>query len=128
MDDRPNSSRGTLIFDGDCGFCSTSIDLLKRYFPAVPSIIPYQWATLDSYGLTVSDTAERVWLVTPTHQYGGHRAVAVMLQHQPIAWMRALGWLSIVPPFSWAAAAAYALVARYRYRLPGGTPACRRQG
>jgi hypothetical protein len=28
------------------------------------------------------------------------------------------------PPFSIAAAIGYRLVARYRYLLPGGTPAC----
>jgi len=37
---------------------------------------------------------------------------------------RFLGHLLVTPPFSWVAAVGYALVARYRHLLPGGTPAC----
>jgi predicted DCC family thiol-disulfide oxidoreductase YuxK len=36
-----------------------------------------------------------------------------------------LGWLLLVPPVSWLAIPVYALVARYRYRMPGSTDACR---
>jgi predicted DCC family thiol-disulfide oxidoreductase YuxK len=124
MSSAGENQRGVLIFDGDCGFCTTSVDWLTRMLPAPPTSIPFQWADLARYGLTESDTAERVWLVTPSHQYGGHLAVAAMLRHQPAAGLRLLGWLGSIPPFSWAAAVGYALVARYRHRLPGGTPAC----
>jgi predicted DCC family thiol-disulfide oxidoreductase YuxK len=36
-----------------------------------------------------------------------------------------LGRVMLIPPFSWLAAGVYRLVARYRYRLPGATDACR---
>jgi hypothetical protein len=35
-----------------------------------------------------------------------------------------LGWLLLTPPFSWAGAAGYPIVARYRHKLPGATAAC----
>lgn len=113
-----------LIYDGDCGFCTSAARWITRIVPAAPDAQPYQFLDLDQYGLTEDDCAERVWLVTPTTQYGGHLAVAALLRHQPTSPWRTLGWLATVPPWSWTAAAAYALVARYRYLLPGGTPAC----
>jgi predicted DCC family thiol-disulfide oxidoreductase YuxK len=113
-----------LVFDGDCGFCTTAVHWLERNLPVMPPSTPYQWADLDSLGLSTAEAAERVWLVTSGHQYGGHLAVSALLRHQPsVAW-RFVGWLLVSPPFSPLAAVGYSLVARYRHRLPGGTPAC----
>jgi predicted DCC family thiol-disulfide oxidoreductase YuxK len=125
MDATPEHARGVMIFDGDCGFCTTAIDWFTRVLPAPPATVPYQWADLAEYGLTESDTRERVWLVTAARQYGGHVAFAAVLRHQPTAGFRLLGALADIPPVSMIARVAYALVARYRHRLPGGTPACR---
>lgn len=122
--------RAVLVFDGDCGFCTTAVNWLTRALPAMPAATPYQWAQLDELGLSVDEAAERVWLVATDargglHQYGGHLAVSVLLRHQPRRAWRFLGVLLDTPPFSVLAAAGYGLVARYRYLLPGGTPACR---
>jgi predicted DCC family thiol-disulfide oxidoreductase YuxK len=119
-----------LVFDGDCAFCTSAVDWLKRILPAMPATTPYQWAELDDLGLAPEEAAERVWLVATDargdlHQYGGHLAVSVLLRHQPALGWRFLGILLDTPPFSLAAGAGYWLVARYRYLLPGGTPACR---
>jgi predicted DCC family thiol-disulfide oxidoreductase YuxK len=115
----------TLVFDGDCGFCTTSVNWLERNLPAFPSAVPFQWADLESLGVTEDEARERVWLITEGKRFGGHLAVSVLLRHQPTASWRFLGWLIAAPGFSLIAAAGYALVARYRYRLPGGTPACK---
>jgi predicted DCC family thiol-disulfide oxidoreductase YuxK len=122
--------RVALIFDGDCGFCTSAVNWLKAALPLVPDCIPFQWAELDALGLTEKEAADRVWLVEldrrgEGRQYGGHLAVSVLLRRQPSAPWRFLGFLLDTPPFSLLAAAGYALVARYRYLLPGGTPACR---
>lgn len=117
--------RGVLVFDGDCAFCSSTLRVLQSVLPAMPESVPFQWADLADLGLTRQEASERVWLVTDRHQYGGHLALAWMLRHQPVAWQRFLGWLALVPPWSWAASFGYDLVARNRHRLPGGTPACR---
>jgi len=119
--DRP----ATLIFDGDCGFCTTAVRWLERTMPRVPTTAPFQWTDLAAFGLTEEEARSRVWFVTGGRRYGGAGAVAALLRGQPIPALRVLGWLATVPPWSWAAAAGYRLVARYRYRLPGGTPACR---
>ncbi|MBN9606416.1 MAG: DUF393 domain-containing protein [Actinomycetales bacterium] len=113
-----------LIFDGDCGFCTTTVDKLREALPRFPEAQPWQWTDLDAYGLTRDDASHYVWLVTPTHQYAGHLAVAALLRGQPGLGWRFLGVLGTVPPYSWAAAIGYKLVSRYRHLLPGGTPAC----
>ena len=59
-------------------------------------------------------------------RFRGHRAIAKSLVAGR-GWTRLAGIAVSVPPFSWAAAAAYPVVSRYRHRLPGGTPACRRR-
>lgn len=118
-------SGALLVFDGDCGFCTTAVNWLGRTLPAPPATIPFQWADLADQGLTEAQARARVWLVQGGRRFGGAAAVAAVLRRQPVAALRLLGWLGSVPPWSWAAEAAYRLVARYRYRLPGGTPACR---
>ncbi len=118
------SNAPLLIFDGDCGFCTTSVRWLERVLPAMPAFSPYQWTDLDAYGLTTADGQAMVWLVLEGRQYGGASAITALLRHQPTPALRMLGWLGTVPPWSWVAAGAYGLVAKYRYRLPGGTPAC----
>jgi hypothetical protein len=40
---------------------------------------------------------------------------------------RFLGWFCLAPPTTWLAAGLYRLAVRWRYRLPGGTPACKIQ-
>ena len=122
---RPDPVGAVLIFDGDCGFCTTAVEWMKRSLPVMPTAVPFQWADLESYGLSLSDAQSRVWLVTDRRQYSGAGAVAAILRQQPMGALRFLGWLGIAPGWAMLADAAYALVARYRYRLPGGTPACR---
>lgn len=120
------SSEARLIFDGDCGFCTSAVNVLRRVLPSFPESRPYQHTELADYALTTEDAEHYVWLVTPRRQYAGHLAVSALLRGQPgFAW-RFAGRLIAVPPWSWLAAAAYALVARYRHALPGGTPACAR--
>jgi predicted DCC family thiol-disulfide oxidoreductase YuxK len=118
------SSETVLLFDGDCGFCTTSVEWLRQHLPVMPMATPYQWADLELLQVDVADARRRVWLVTPTHHYGGHAAVSALLRHQPDPRWRFAGWLLVSPPFSPLAAAGYALIARFRHRLPGGTPAC----
>lgn len=43
--------RPTLVFDGDCGFCTSSARLLERIGPDA-EIVPWQRADLDRLGIT----------------------------------------------------------------------------
>jgi predicted DCC family thiol-disulfide oxidoreductase YuxK len=118
------SRNGLLVFDGDCAFCSTWVERLRAVLPRYPETIPYQWADLDSLGLSLDDVKHYAWYLTPTHQYAGHLAFSALLRSQPRLSLRFAGHLIATPPFSWAAALGYRFISRYRHLLPGGTPAC----
>lgn len=114
----------TLIFDGDCGFCTTSANFIVKESKPKVTAIPYQWADLEKFGLSPEQTAKKVYLHLEGANFAGHRAVAKLLRLQPNPALKVLGSISLVPPFSWGAAIVYWLTARYRHKLPGGTPAC----
>ncbi|WP_232466133.1 MULTISPECIES: DCC1-like thiol-disulfide oxidoreductase family protein [unclassified Diaminobutyricimonas] len=113
-----------LVFDGDCAFCTTWVNRLADWLPAFPESVPWQWADLDALGLSHDEVTRYVWFVTDHRQFAGHLAVSALLRAQPRLGLRLLGWLLATPPYSWAAAVGYHYVAKYRHRLPGGTPAC----
>ncbi len=115
-----------LIFDGDCSFCSSCVDWLEANLPSMPQAVPFQWADLEGYGLSLEEAQSKVWLITPERHYGGGAAVSAILRHQPEPAYRFLGWIFQAPPLSWLAEGAYWVVSRLRHVLPGGTPTCRR--
>ncbi|GHF18137.1 hypothetical protein GCM10011600_18840 [Pseudolysinimonas yzui] len=92
--------------------------------PVFPESQPWQWVDYESLGLTRHDVTHYVWLLVDGRRDSGHAAVAALFRAQRTVGWRFLGHLLVTPPFSWAAAMAYALIARFRHRLPGGTPAC----
>ncbi|HEY5880844.1 MAG TPA: DCC1-like thiol-disulfide oxidoreductase family protein, partial [Nakamurella sp.] len=111
-----------LIYDGDCAFCQRSVDLAQRVLPVPVRAEPYQLIEIGPLGLTVDQARRAAWWVgADGSRRRGHRAVAAVLRAQPRRWWRGAGWLIDHPPLGWLAAAAYALVARFRHRLPGGT-------
>lgn len=115
-----------LIFDGDCGFCTTAANFAVRRSSTPISAVPWQRANLESFGLTADEASKRVYFVVADGKpQGGHRAFAGLLRAQRSVALKALGSLMLVPPVSWLAAAVYILVAKYRHKLPGGTPACK---
>lgn len=113
-----------LVFDGDCAFCTTWVRRLERALPVFPESRPWQWVDYAALGLTRHDVTRYVWLLADDRRFRGHAAVAALFRTQRGVRWRFLGHLLITPPFSWAASIAYAVIARFRHRLPGGTPAC----
>jgi predicted DCC family thiol-disulfide oxidoreductase YuxK len=114
----------TLVFDGDCGFCTRSVDLMPKSIRRRTTVVPYQRADLAALGLTAEQCAEAVqWVSDDGSHASGHAAAARALQQGSLLW-RILGTVLLIPPLSWLAAGIYRLVANNRMRLPGGTPAC----
>lgn len=118
---------GTLIFDGDCGFCTSSARAIARVLPRATRIIPWQRIVgeLASHGLTPAEANESVWWIADDGSTShGSRAIAEALETSsaPLRLAgRAMGSRAIQP----VAEGVYRIVARNRHRLPGGTPACR---
>ena len=114
----------TLVFDGDCGFCTRCVAWMRRWLSARPRILAWQETDLAALGVTQAQAEKAVqWIEADGRVETGARAIARVLQASGGLWPL-LGTLLLVPPVSWLAAVAYDLIANNRSRLPGGTPAC----
>ncbi len=114
----------TLVFDGDCGFCTRCVALVPKSARRTTEVVPYQRADLAALGLTAAQCAEAVqWVSDDGSRARGHAAIGRVLQEGSAIW-RIMGTLLLLPPLSWLAAGVYRMVAANRMRLPGGTPAC----
>lgn len=119
-----------LIFDGDCGFCTTSARFLARRVVqgGAISVMPWQRLELPELGLTPEQCqAEVQWVGGDGRRASGHAAIAAALREGRKVW-RPVGALLVAPGFSWIAQRGYSWIAAHRYALPGGTPACRNDG
>ncbi len=117
--------RPVLLYDGDCGFCTSCVHVLERIRPDA-EIVPWQFADLAELGLTEEQAADAVqWVQIDGTIRSGHEAIAAVLNTAGWIW-KISGRVVLLPGISWIAAKAYRLVADNRYRLPGSTPACAR--
>ena len=116
-------TKPVLVYDGDCGFCTTCVHLLERIGPDA-EIVAWQLTDLAELGITERQAADAVQLVQIDGAVRtGHEAVAAVLSTAGRIWKIA-GRALLLPGISSIAARAYGLIADNRYRLPGGTPAC----
>ena len=125
-----SQTQPVLIFDGDCGFCTTSARFLHRWVVRRGStrVAPWQRLDLDELGVTADQCRAAVqWIGQDAQVASGHAAIAATLRAGYPIW-RPIGALLVAPGFSWLAERAYSWVAAHRYALPGGTPACRMDG
>lgn len=113
-----------LVFDGDCGFCTSSARFLERRVPVRAAVVAWQFADLDALGTTAERAQyEVLWVDRAGRVSGGAEAIGRMLMAAGGLW-RVPGVLLRVPPVSWLAHGVYRLVANNRHRMPGGTAAC----
>jgi predicted DCC family thiol-disulfide oxidoreductase YuxK len=113
----------TLLYDGDCGFCSSSARLAERLAPDV-AVLPYQHCDLMAYDVTAEQCAEALRWVGTGGPEAGAGAVGRLLLAAGGGW-RIAGRALLLPGVRRVADVVYRAVAANRYRLPGGTPACR---
>ena len=117
-----------LVYDGDCSFCSSSARWIAARWQGPERAVAWQQLgadQLERLGLSLDDVRCAAWWVDGSGRTSrGHVAIARALRAAP-GWPSVVGRVLLVPPFKWLAAGAYPLIARWRHRLPGGTPACR---
>lgn len=121
------SGAPVLIFDGDCGFCSSSARFLRRVVDRRRryAIEPFQRLDLPSLELTIQQCSSAAWFVRVDGQTDREAAaIAAALRYGAVGW-RPIGLLLTVPGIRRLAAWGYRWVAANRFRFPGGTPACR---
>jgi predicted DCC family thiol-disulfide oxidoreductase YuxK len=117
-------ARPILLYDGDCGFCTSSARFVERRIPVSAEVSPFQFTDVEALGTTAARARHEVLWVENGRVYGGAQAVAMLFTRAGGLW-GPLGLIMRVPPVCWIAAGVYRLVSANRYRLPGGTPACR---
>ena len=111
----------TVVFDGDCAFCTSSADRLRRWSGGALAIVPWQRADLAALGLTEVQCREAVQYVDADGAVSGGAAIAAALGHCAQPWRSMKPLLRVNRGFTdWC----YTRGARNRHRLPGGTPAC----
>jgi predicted DCC family thiol-disulfide oxidoreductase YuxK len=120
--------RLTLVFDGDCGFCTRSVRLLNaldrdRRVTAVPS---QKSGVPASVGLTAEECEESAWAIAPDGgRYRGaeavNAAVAVALGSAGPLLLYSLPGVRQLQDF------VYHLAASNRGLLPGDRPYCAQQ-
>jgi predicted DCC family thiol-disulfide oxidoreductase YuxK len=114
-----------LVFDGDCGFCTTVARHFESRSRTTITIVPWQRADLPNLGLTPEMAAEQVYLVSDGSHFAGAECFAELMMIQGDWFHRAVARTMRVPGLRRAFAWGYRVVARNRHRLPGGTPACK---
>ena len=115
----------TLLYDGDCGFCTQTARWCRPRFRRPVDVRPSQDADIAAFGLTEHDVATAAyWIDDQGRAHRGHNGAARALLAMRGGWPL-LGAVVLVPPVNLAARGLYALTARYRHHLPGATDACR---
>jgi predicted DCC family thiol-disulfide oxidoreductase YuxK len=113
------------VFDGDCGFCTTTANWIKKNSRVALEIAPYQWTDLEQYGLTTEEAAAKVQLVVGDKVFAGHNCMAKLLLIQPNVFVKLVGAVMVMPGIEPISARLYTWIAANRQKLPGGTPACK---
>lgn len=123
--------RPVLVFDGDCGMCSTSARFVERRLRRSTEdfdVVASQLTDLDALGLTQQQCDEALqWVAADGTITSGHEAVASVLSASRW-WARPMGSATHAPGARTVARVAYRWVAHHRHLFPGGTPACSMPG
>ena len=116
--------RMRLLYDADCGFCTRSAQWLAAHGEHL-AVEPMQSLDLPALGIDPARAVHEVPLRHPDGRVSwGSAAMADALTGCRPPWPVA-GRIMQTPPVAALARPVYALVARYRHRLPGGSAACR---
>lgn len=115
-----------LVFDGDCGFCTTTVDRLRAVLPRFPEAQPWQRLDLAALDLTIDDVTTYAWLIDRAsgRRWRGAQTFAALLRGQRGALPRLAGAALAAPGVRAVAARGYDWISAHRHELPGGTPAC----
>jgi predicted DCC family thiol-disulfide oxidoreductase YuxK len=120
-----NATAGTLFFDGACGMCTRSRDLLLRFnrTGTVQTETLQSPGTAQRLGITPANLLDSIrWLDASGAVYSGAEAAnaafsAAVGTRIPLAIYR-------IPGIRFIEEAVYRWIASHRYRFPGTTPYC----
>ena len=112
-----SSSKNTLVYDADCGFCQASVNWLKSILGERINIIPRLELADGDYGISHEDSNKAIQLIeldSDGHQvYRAAEAVLKVLSYQG-AWAFWYWLYKYIPGFAWLAEWVYEIVADNR--------------
>lgn len=120
-----HAGRWSIIYDGNCRFCTAGAARLARSFRGNVDLVDYQQpSALARFPSVTFEACERAMhLVDPRGRvYRGAEAVARAIAERGVLWKWAL--IYSVPGVRQLAEWMYALVARNRYRIAGRSDPC----
>jgi predicted DCC family thiol-disulfide oxidoreductase YuxK len=121
----PSAPRPVLAYDGDCGFCQTSVDRVRALAGPGIEAVPWQFLPAEVTTAHLERLDREVLLLRGgTVLAGGADALARYVATSPSSAYRVLGAVVRLPGVRSCARVVYRWVSRNRHRLPGGTPAC----
>jgi predicted DCC family thiol-disulfide oxidoreductase YuxK len=117
-----------LIYDGECGFCTSCVVWLERRQKPDSSMVPVNSRDLSdedlrNLNLTREEVRRFVWLVGPNVHEKGSRAIGRCLTGLH-GWWPVLGAFLRYPPTSWLGVPAYRVIANQRHHLSRRTSTC----
>lgn len=125
--DKMNGHPPLVLFDADCGLCTTSARSLHGpVFRARVKTDAFQRVDLSALGLTVDKCGETLHVIDRAAGdavFTGSDAVARVLRASRLPWPL-VGWALALPGIRRLAGWVYGVVARNRHRLPGGSASC----
>ncbi|WP_336251061.1 DUF393 domain-containing protein [Stomatohabitans albus] len=113
-----------LVFDGQCGFCTRSVNWIKRLDRhARINVHPAQrLGVREQFGLTEADTQNAAWVFSNGRRTAG--AAAINLALDAALGVRFFSVLHRLPGLHWAQERTYHWISAHRYLLRGVTPWC----
>lgn len=110
---------GTLIYDGECGFCRRWIRRMRTWFRRHPTAVSWQETDLGKFGVTEQQCREAVQYVDSQGRvWSGSDAAAQVLRVAGFPYSLA-GRVMLWPLIRSVAQRTYAWVARNRHRFHG---------
>ena len=122
-----NLRQGVLVFDGDCGICTTLAGVASTHVrrPGDGLVISaYQDLDLAPLGLSAAQCDEALQWVAPDGTVSSAQNAVARLLLRGRLWQLPARLVLLMPGVNWVAGVVYRWVAANRHRLPGGTPAC----
>ena len=116
---------GVFLYDGTCGFCTTSARWLQRHAASTARVEAWQQADLSRLGLSAEDCTEALQWVDDGRRAVGPDAVAAYLQTSTHSWQTA-GRVLTSPVPKRVAWPVYRWVAHHRSHHPRGGAALER--
>ena len=116
-----------VIYDGDCGFCQSTVNLIKRLdWLRKFNFSPFQNKNiLHKYKqLTEEMCIKEVFLITPSgNYYGGYDAFRIIFVFLPLTCV--LSWILFLPGITQVGRFLYKVIAKNRHRIKFRNNTCK---